>query len=121
MTACPKCSFEVCQKCVIGFAKTLSGDITCMSCKDVWDRAFIFRELPLSIVYKELKIQREQMLFDTETALLPASSLILQNKKVRSGLQSQKAELMKQINAPKNKGPGKAVSPDYILVAGTVF
>jgi len=94
---CPKCNFEVCHSCVVNFVKTLSGDVTCMSCKQEWDRSFIYRQLPASIVYKELKSQREQMLVDRETALLPATSQIIPLVKRQACLKGEIDKLKSEL------------------------
>lgn len=77
MVSCPKCEFEICHKCVINYAKSAKKEnISCVSCKQVWDHTFICKSLPLSVVYGPLKEIREQILFDREKALLPATSEI---------------------------------------------
>lgn len=77
--SCAKCAFDVCHKCVLGYVKTLTGDITCMntSCKHPWSRAFIYRSLPPSILYGELKDHRKQVLVEREKALLPATTQLV--------------------------------------------
>ncbi len=78
--SCAKCEFEVCHKCVVEYVKTLkTTDISCMntSCKHLWDRSFICRSLPTSIVYGPLKKHREDMLLEREIATLPATSQMI--------------------------------------------
>jgi hypothetical protein len=48
-----------------------------MSCKHPWDRTFIFRALPPSLVHGELKKQRAEVLLEREKALLPGTSQIV--------------------------------------------
>ena len=70
---------EVCHSCVVGFVKTLKGDVTCMdtSCKHPWSRVFLINSLPASIVYGEIKEQRKEALVDREKALLPVTSQLV--------------------------------------------
>ena len=103
--ACPKCNFEVCHSCIVGFIKTVKNDATCMSCKQPWDRVFLFQSLPPSIVYGDLKAHREVVLMEREIALLPATQqLITTSKKIRElgilrlKLQAQMNKIDREIN-----------------------
>ena len=95
--SCPQCELEVCKDCVVRFVKTLSGDVTCMGCKHPWDRAFIFRNLPPSLVHKEFKAQREGMLFDRETALLPVTSQLVPLVKQHDALLTHQKQLRAEM------------------------
>lgn len=76
---CPKCNMEVCHACVVNFAKSRVGDIRCMNsnCKHIWTRSFLITSLPPSLVYGELKEQRETTLYEKEKALLPMTSKLI--------------------------------------------
>ena len=97
--ACPKCDFEVCHSCIVGFIKTVKNDATCMSCKQPWDRVFLFQSLPPSIVYGDLKAHREVVLMEREIALLPATQQLIPIAKKKSELETVRTKLREQISA----------------------
>ncbi len=68
-----------------------------MSCKQEWDRSFVYRQLPASLVYKELKVQREKQLVERETALLPATSQVISLKKTEGKIKAEVDNLKKEL------------------------
>jgi hypothetical protein len=65
-----------------------------MSCNAQWERSFIFRSLPPSIVYTELKAQREELLMNKEISLLAETSLIVPFEKRLETLNEQRKALL---------------------------
>ena len=102
--SCPKCTFEVCHQCVIDYTKTLNTNIICMnsSCKQIWDRAFICRSFPASIVYGPLKKQRETALLEKEKAMLPATSQLIPMKKTAQDIFKEMAVYRAEIKKLKD-------------------
>ena len=96
--ACPKCNFEVCHSCLVGFIKTVKNDVTCMSCKHSWDMVFLFQSLPASIVFGDLKAHREVVLMDREIALLPATQQLIPISKNKSELRLQLSTVINQLD-----------------------
>jgi hypothetical protein len=95
---CPKCSFEVCHTCIV--KATISAgkaDITCMSCKNTWDRIFIFKSLPSSIVYGPLKSHRENALFEQEKLKLVETQPLVQMINKRIQYEKENDDLMKEF------------------------
>ena len=69
---CEYCNFEACSACCRRWI--LDGSAPkCMnnSCDRTWTRKFISSQFPKSFVNSELKIHRENVLFQQEVALLP--------------------------------------------------
>lgn len=99
MVSCPSCSHETCQSCVARFIQTLSGDARCMrsSCKHPWDRAFLYRSLPPSLIYSSLKKQREEVLFDREKAMLPDTMPLIPLKIREDELKEEKKKINEMI------------------------
>lgn len=100
--SCSKCEFGICYKCIVEYTKTLKTiEIKCMNtnCNHIWDRTFICRQLPASIVYGPLKKHREEMLLEKEIATLPATSqlipMISESKKMQEEM-SKIRELIKK-------------------------
>lgn len=95
--SCPSCNSDVCYECVANFVKNLAGDVACMSCKHPWDRTFIFRSLPPSLVHSTIKAQREEVLFEREKALLPATMPLVPLADQATVLKKEKDQLAEQI------------------------
>lgn len=97
LITCPNCNDFVCHECVIGFVKTLTGEVRCMLCKHPWDRNFMIRSLPKTIVFNKLREQREQMLIGREKAKLPDTSRIIGLKKEQDKINEEIKILNKKL------------------------
>jgi len=81
LVCCEYCSFEACRECCKTylvdqyFAKCMNG-----SCGKEWTRKFISTSLPHSFLEKEWKQSRAKILFDRQSALLPATQPILERR-----------------------------------------
>ena len=103
--SCSKCEFEVCHKCIVEYTKTLKvTEIACMNtdCKHIWDRSFICRSLPTSIVYGPLKNHREDMLLEREIATLPETSQLIPMMNDSKILSLEMEDIRVQITKLKN-------------------
>ena len=76
---CPYCEFTACRTCCETY---ILGETTskCMSppCNREWTRQFIAKEFTGIFVSKKLKKKREEILFDIERSLLPATQPIVE-------------------------------------------
>lgn len=77
---CPMCVNEYCHSCFKEYVKTLKNEVKCMCCNTEWEQAFIYRNLPLHIVYTVLKSKRADILLEREKAQLPAAQLQMQRR-----------------------------------------
>ncbi len=101
--ACPKCDMQVCQTCVVQRIKTTNGgdgSYKCMNpnCDHTCDRTFIIRNLPPSIVFTTLKKHREEVLFEREKALLPATMTLIPVMTKEKELKAERDEIYAQIS-----------------------
>lgn len=69
--ACCYCLFESCHRCVQKYIMSQIQDPHCMKCKKVWSREFIDERLPKQFINTDLKVHRENILFEKEKNLLP--------------------------------------------------
>ena len=68
--ACPFCEFEACRTCVQTYClSTAAKDPHCMQCKNAWNREFMDGACTKSFC----KNHRENVLFEREKSLLPAT------------------------------------------------
>ena len=92
--SCPYCDFEVCRTCCETYI--LSETIPkCMqpNCAKEWSRKFLrenFTNVFLTSKYKE---HLENILFDQEKALLPATQLIVEEKIRKRNIRKQMMEI----------------------------
>jgi hypothetical protein len=97
--SCMYCQFESCRKC----CETYILDIPlpkCMntSCGKEWTRKFISENFTKVFNNKTLKSHREQILFEKEKSLLPATQLIIEEQIRKEKILEEVEELEKQIN-----------------------
>jgi len=81
---CEFCNFEACRKCNERYIVNQSS-VKCMnrSCGREWSRKFIRQSFTLKFINDDLKKHRQQILFDKERALLPATQIIIErNRKI---------------------------------------
>lgn len=72
---CEYCDFTACRKCCCTFilSETEPKCMNTVSCNRAWTRQFMNAKMTKSFMNNELKKHREQLLYDSERALLPAT------------------------------------------------
>ena len=109
--SCPYCEFTGCRTCCETY---ILGETTskCMSppCNREWTRQFISKEFTAAFLSKKLKKKREEILFDIERSLMPATQprveRIIKSEKINqeiNGLYCKIAELENKINELRNE------------------
>ena len=104
--SCPYCEFTACRTCCETY---IIGETTskCMNppCNREWTRQFISKEFTSVFLSKKLKKKREEILFDIERSLMPATQprveRIIKSEKMKeeiNGLNWKISELEKKIN-----------------------
>lgn len=94
LTKCEFCEFEACLTCcktyILGepFAKCMAAD-----CNKEWSRGFIANACGQTFVNKAYKQHREQILYDKERALLPATQQIVERIKMVEQLKQEVKEI----------------------------
>jgi hypothetical protein len=120
--SCEYCAFDACNTCCKTY---ILGETTakCMntSCDKEWSRQFLTRTFGTTFINSKLKVHREQVLFDKERALLPATQPIVENliaienmkKEIdrinieRRRLDIEKYRLIQEIERLKNNKTGE--------------
>lgn len=104
IVTCIACDFDSCKKCIKTYLLDTSQDPHCMSCKHVWTRDFLIICTSKSWVDKELKQHRENVLFEREKSMMPATQgaveVYLDRKKFDAEyakLYDEKKELQRQL------------------------
>jgi hypothetical protein len=72
---CPnsECNLLACRTCVRYYLLNSAEKRHCMGCKRAWDREFCIEKLTQSFITKTYNEHRKKLLFDIETAKLPAT------------------------------------------------
>ena len=72
-TECPYCPFQACASCAQRYLLDTTEDAHCMSCRRGWDRAVLVDNFTSKFVTQVYKERREDLLFDRERSLMPAT------------------------------------------------
>jgi hypothetical protein len=67
------------------------------SCKKEWTRKFIVENFPKSFITNEWKKNREQVLYDKEKALLPATQVVVEERKEKEKIRHKIMEINQMI------------------------
>lgn len=80
---CPHCPFNVCTSCVEKYMLDSPDDPHCMACRKGWNRETLCNVMPVKFVTKTLKARREELLFERERSLMPATQVHVEAEKKR--------------------------------------
>ena len=101
---CNYCEYSACRECYHTYITGQSQDAQCMSCKKPFSRDFLTDNFTSTFINTTLKKHRENLLFDREKSLLPATQpyVILEKEKamlqdVVSNLYQERALLLAQV------------------------
>lgn len=92
------CGFICCSSCSATYILGEKQKPKCMSCKQEWGRKFMVDNFSKTFVKNEYTGLIKDVLFDTETALLPATQPFVEKKLKIEALEKKRLELQKQIN-----------------------
>ena len=96
---CPYCDYTACRSCYQTYM--LGETITnCMNpdCKKEWTLHFLRNSFTNAFINTDLKIHREEVLFQQEIALLPATQPFVEREIQRENIRKEIAEKQRQIN-----------------------
>ena len=101
---CTGCNYQACMSCVKQFLLGTTLDPHCMNCKLAWSRDFWMSALPTTWLLKEYKEHRENLLYERELSLLPATQPMAEYEKIfrdfetnRKALNVERMKIEKEI------------------------
>lgn len=96
---CQYCDFECCRTCCQTYILD-QPTVRCMNndCAKEWTRQYIRSVLPLTFINNDLKLHKEQILFDQERALMPATQPIIERRIRIEELQKEEQQMRIIIN-----------------------
>lgn len=83
--SCPFCDFKACVTCHERYLCETAEDAHCMSCRKGWTRETLVTNFTQKFVSKTYKARREELLFEREKSLMPATQPYVEiEKEIRS-------------------------------------
>ena len=73
LVKCPYCPIEVCSACSERYLCDTSQDAHCMGCRKRWSREILSNNFTLKFVSMTYKSRREELLYEREKSLMPAT------------------------------------------------
>lgn len=77
---CPQCDFESCRECSERYLCSSNEEAHCMNCKSDWDYRTLNNLFTKSFIQKKYKKHIENILFDRERAMLPATQPFVEDQ-----------------------------------------
>lgn len=110
---CGFCNFSCCSQCTKKYLLDTSENAHCMNCRKFWDRKCCMEKLGITFLEKQYKTKTEELLFEKEKAMLPATQVYVEREiqaevleKEIQGLHDtirQIIETIKQLGLKKNE------------------
>lgn len=103
-TSCPYCAFNPCRTCVRKYVLN-ETEPKCMNCKKVWTRTHQNAILLPSFVNDQLREHLEQVYYEREMALFPATIEIIEDRRITYKLHSEYRLLLEKhsVNTAKTR------------------
>ena len=98
---CSFCDFKTCRKCVQTYLVGTVNDPHCMKCKQGWNREFIDESCTKTFRNKELKIHRENILFEREKSFLPETQDAAMREKQKRNINKLIGDAREEIGRQK--------------------
>lgn len=96
---CPFCEYVTCKACVQQYITSITNEPNCMNCHRRFDREILTSKISQSFVKRELKNHRENVLFERESSMLPATQPYLEQEMTRRA----NCELLRQLTLRKSQ------------------
>ena len=87
--SCNYCTFIQCSECAEKYLLDTPNDPHCMNCKTGWNREKLDENFTKKFVTKTFKERRENLLFERERALMPATQPAAEREKKLRALRKE--------------------------------
>ena len=94
---CPFCDFEVCTGCTERYLCDTAEDAHCMNCRKGWTRETLVDNFTQKFVSRTYKQRRENLLYEREKSLMPATQPYVEIQKEIRSLQPHINKINAQI------------------------
>lgn len=99
---CMFCEFTACCDCTKKYILNSSSP-SCMNCKKPWNRKFLTEQFDKKFINKTLKQCREELLFDREKALFPATQVFVEAEIRREEINKEMYAISQKIKFLQHK------------------
>jgi hypothetical protein len=96
-TKCPYCDFEACKECNQTYFLSTHENAHCMNCKREFNYDFLVKNFTRKFTDVTYKKHFEQMLYEKELSLLPATQLVIEQQRKRDQLKQEMNNVKKEI------------------------
>ena len=100
---CPFCDFDVCTSCSERYLCDTAEDAHCMNCRKGWTREILVDNFTQKFVSRTYKERRENLLFEREKSLMPATQPYVEIQKEIRSLQTPINKLATSIHIENEK------------------
>ena len=94
---CPKCDFQSCRTCCETYLTGSNEDANCMNCKYNWDYKMMKSMFTKTFVDNRYKKHYEQVLYEREIALLPATQPLVEEQIRKENIRKQITQIQNEI------------------------
>ena len=108
------CEHVACRECTQRYLLESPNDPDCMSCRRRWTPAFIHENFTQVFANTKLRAHREDVLFDREKSMLPATQELAEARKKANVLTEKNRELRKRVAELKEQTNVTQSFPWYI-------
>tara|TARA_B110000093_G_scaffold181592_1_gene226051 strand:+ start:232 stop:1797 length:1566 start_codon:yes stop_codon:yes gene_type:complete len=95
--SCSKCEYSSCTHCTKKYILDSANDARCMNCQHPWARDFLVENFTKLFINTDYKKHREEMLFQKEKSLIPATMETIDKENQIKELYLQKETLKKKM------------------------
>ena len=96
--ACPQCDFESCRECCEKYLLSSKEQSHCMNCKYDWDYKILNNLFTKTFIQKTYKKHIENILFDRERAMLPATQPFVEEERRKEAIKKEIKTISDQMN-----------------------
>ena len=94
---CPYCPYISCAECSERYLCDTTEDAHCMSCRKGWSREILVYNFTQKFVSKTYKTRRENLLFEREKSMMPATQPYVEAERQIRKLKAKNEKIIKDI------------------------
>jgi len=94
---CPYCPYECCSGCSERYLLGTTEDAHCMSCRKGWSREILSSNFTVKFISKTYKTRCEELLFEREKSLMPATQPFVEVEKRNRNVQKEITDLKNKL------------------------
>jgi len=94
---CPYCDFEACKECNQTYFLSTHENAHCMNCKKEFNYDFLVKKFTRKFTDVTYKKHFEQILYEKELSLLPATQVLIEQERKRNRLKEEMDIVKKEI------------------------